>query len=82
VAPLADDQLVELNFDLMPTAWFFQAGHKIRISIAGADLGNFELNPTLCPSGEKSSCAKTTLQIHRGSGTPSRIDLPVVPAVK
>jgi predicted acyl esterase len=78
VAPLADGKVVELNFDLMPTAWLFQAGHKIRISIAGADLDNFQLNPTLCPGGDKSSCADTRLQIHRGAETPSRIDLPVI----
>jgi hypothetical protein len=78
-APLAGGKVVELSFDLMPTAWLFRAEHKIRISIAGADLGNFQLNPALCPSGEKSSCAETTLQVHRGSVTPSRIVLPVIP---
>jgi len=80
-APLADGRVVELNFDLMPTAWYFQAGHKIRLSIAGADFGNFQLNPTLCPDGEQSSCAETTMEVHRGPAMPSRIDLPVISEV-
>jgi predicted acyl esterase len=78
-APFAGGRVVELSFDLMPTAWFFRAGHKIRISIAGADLDNFELNPTLCPGNDPVGCAGTTLEVHRGAARPSRIDLPVIP---
>ena len=78
-APLADGKVVEMAFDLMPVAWYFPAGHKIRLSITGADLGNFQLNPTLCPENEASSCAETVLQVHRGGVMPSRVDLPVIP---
>lgn len=79
-APLANENVLELAFDLMPTAWFFRPGHKIRISIAGADAGNFELNPTLCPKNSLASCIETDLKIHRGSAWPSRIELPVISA--
>jgi putative CocE/NonD family hydrolase len=78
-AALADGKVVELNFDLMPTSWFFEQGHKIRISIAGADYGNFQPNPTICTTADIADCAETTLTIHRGTGTPSRIVLPVIP---
>jgi predicted acyl esterase len=78
-APFAGGGVVELSFDLMPTAWYFQAGHKIRISIAGADLDNFELNPVLCPGNDPSACVETMLEVHRGPARPSRIDLPVIP---
>ena len=78
VAPLANGQVVELRFDLLPTSWLFAAGHKIRVSIAGADLDNFELNPTLCPDNDVASCKETTIGIHRGPTTASRIELPVI----
>ena len=78
-SPLAGGGAVELTFDLMPTAWLFRAGHRIRVSIAGADLGNFQLNPALCAEDDPDSCVETDLNVHRGRGTPSRIDLPVIP---
>lgn len=78
-APLAGDRVVTLRFDLQPVGWYFPPGHRVRLSIAGADLGNFELNPTLCPSGEVESCRPTELHLQRGGADPSRIELPVVP---
>ena len=77
VEPLADGQQITLKFDLTPTAWLFQKGHKIRISIAGADYTNFELHPTLCPDNQLANCKETTLTIHRG-GTMSKLVLPVI----
>lgn len=41
-APLADGRTVSLEFDLMPVSWLFKAGHRIRLSLAGADEGTFE----------------------------------------
>jgi predicted acyl esterase len=41
-APLADGRTVSLEFDLMPVSWVFKAGHRIRLSLAGADEGTFE----------------------------------------
>jgi putative CocE/NonD family hydrolase len=41
-APLADGRTVRLEFDLMPVAWVFKAGHRIRLSLAGADEGTFQ----------------------------------------
>jgi putative CocE/NonD family hydrolase len=77
-APLAGGRVLELAIELTPTGWYFPAGHKIRVSLAGADLGNFELNPTLCPNDEIANCRATQLTIHRGADTPSAINLPVI----
>jgi hypothetical protein len=33
---------VRLEFDLMPVSWVFKAGHRIRLSLAGADDGTFQ----------------------------------------
>ena len=68
-----------MRFDLMPMAWLFRLGHRIRIAIAGADYGNFELNPGLCTGDTPETCPETVLQVHRGPATPSRIELPVIP---
>ena len=76
---LANDQIVNLRFDLQPTSWVFTEGHRIRISIAGADAGNFELHPDLCSTGVAGQCSATTLTLHRGTAYQSRIELPVIP---
>ncbi len=78
MAPFADGKVLELTIEMTPTGWYFPAGHKIRVSLAGADLGNFELNPTLCPDDEVGNCRATRLTIHRGAKTPSAINLPVI----
>lgn len=41
-APLANGRSVRLEFDLMPVSWVFKAGHRIRLSLAGADEGTFQ----------------------------------------
>ena len=68
-APLANGRSVKLEFDLMPVAWLFAAGHRIRLSLAAADEGSFESSPGL---------AESTWQIHRGPGG-SVLELPFVP---
>jgi putative CocE/NonD family hydrolase len=57
-APLADGRVVRLVFDLMPTAWRFRAGHRIRLSLAGADQDSFEPPADPAPSW----------RVHRGAG--------------
>ena len=53
--------------DLLPTANVFNAGHRIRVTVMGADADNIEL-PSVTP----------TIQVHRAAAYPSRIVLPVV----
>ena len=47
------------------------AGHRLRVTIAGADAANHALYPD--PAGEDAP----TVTIHRGKEFPSRIELPV-----
>ncbi len=67
VQPLPDGAPGELVMDLLPTANIFNAGHRIRVTIMGADADNIEL-PATAP----------TIQVHRTRAHPSRIVLPVV----
>jgi hypothetical protein len=51
LAPVPAWEPVELILDLLPTAYQFRAGHRIRITVAFADRDNFE-TPTLDPPPE------------------------------
>jgi uncharacterized protein len=75
---LANGQVLSLRFDLLPTAWLFRPGTRIRLSIAGADAENFAYHPDLCPGDSLEACLPTTHFIHRSGQFPSRIELPVV----
>jgi putative CocE/NonD family hydrolase len=57
-----------LTIDLDATGWRFRAGHRIRVSIAGADW------PNVWPTPEPA-----TLELHRGAASASLLLLPVVP---
>lgn len=76
---LADNQVIELEFDLVATSWVFKAGHAIRVAIACADLDNFELNPGLAPNNDVSEVPDTTITVYRTAAYPSKIVLPVIP---
>jgi putative CocE/NonD family hydrolase len=66
VRPVVPDEVMELRFELFPISWVFQAGHAIRIAIAGGDRDNFF---------SVAADERPTLRIHHGPGTPSRIEL-------
>jgi putative CocE/NonD family hydrolase len=65
--PLVSGQIEVLRFDLLPIAWRFAKGHRIRLAIAGTDRDHFKAPPHL-----------QTLAFHRSSAHPSFIELPVV----
>jgi hypothetical protein len=71
-APLKDGKPITVTLDLMPTSWVFKAGHRIRLSLAGADAPSFALHPSL------QSGAAPVWTIHRGPGL-SALTLPVIP---
>lgn len=53
--PLQPGVPVELHFDLMPTSWLFQAGHRMQVTVTGADhreRGRSDLLPTLTVLGD------------------------------
>ncbi|HWL62621.1 MAG TPA: CocE/NonD family hydrolase [Steroidobacteraceae bacterium] len=68
--PLADGRVRTYRFDLLPTAWVFRAGHRIRLSLAGADAPSFALHP----DGD----TRPVWTVRRGAGL-SRLELPVIP---
>jgi len=69
VAPLSA-QPTELVFDLLPTAKRFPTGHRIRVTLQGADRDtHVAVHPKVPPR----------VAVHRDVTRPSRIVLPVVP---
>jgi len=75
----AAGRIARLKFDLMPTAWVFARGHRIRIAIAGADSPTFELHPLLA-GAKQAGLPPPMFDIHRGSNEGSYVELPIVPA--
>ncbi|MEJ2312538.1 MAG: CocE/NonD family hydrolase [Gemmatimonadales bacterium] len=65
--PLPAGKPAELVMDLFPTATVFNAGHRLRVTIMGADADNLEL-PEVA----------STYRIYRSGAHPSGIVLPVV----
>ncbi len=61
--------VMKLEMDLHPVSNIFNAGHRIRVAIMGADRDNTE-PPPVSPG--------TTITIHRSAEYPSGIQLPVV----
>ena len=61
-----------LAFDLLPTSKLFAAGHRIRVTIAGADHDNFD-TPQRHPPPE--------LRVLRDSRHDSFVTLPIIPIV-
>ncbi len=70
VKPMVPGKMVELEFSLEPTATVFNAGHRIRVTIAGADVDNTEKPPVR---------GRPNVILHRGGDMASRISLPIRP---
>jgi putative CocE/NonD family hydrolase len=69
--PLPAGEPVELVFDLLPLSNIFDAGHRIRVTIMGADADTFA-TPQLDPA--------PTVSIYLSASHASYIDLPIIPA--
>jgi len=69
--PIPAGESVQLVFDLLPTAYVFGAGNRVRVTITCADAGVFE-TPIIDPAPEVS--------VLRTGATTSYIELPIVPA--
>ncbi|MFH1176191.1 MAG: CocE/NonD family hydrolase, partial [Acidobacteriota bacterium] len=75
---LAPGEPVELAVDLWSTAYVFNAGHRIRIDVSGANFPRFEVNPnTGLDLNLPDAGIVAHPQILFGPETPSRIELPV-----
>jgi putative CocE/NonD family hydrolase len=69
-ADLAPGKPVELVFDLYPTSTLFAAGHRIRVTVTGADQTN-AVTPKRNPPPR--------ITLYREKGKPSYVELPVIP---
>ena len=76
--PFNNGMYQTIRFNLKPHSWRFKKGHKIRISIAGADKDNFEFNPTCCSGDTINSCNNTEFHIATGGDAGSYIELPFI----
>jgi putative CocE/NonD family hydrolase len=70
-APLTPGEPVELVIDLYPTSILFPAGHRIRVTVTGADKANAR-TPEQTPPPR--------LTVWREAGRGSWVELPVIPA--
>lgn len=66
--PLVPGEIAELSFDLFATSAQFEAGHRLRVAIAGHDAGIFERIPAQ---------GTPTITLHRNPVEASFIELPV-----
>lgn len=70
------EEPVRLHFDLMPVGWTFKKGNRIRISIAGLDKDNFEINPAYFENEKLRGDVE--FYLHQGKGVASRVLLPIM----
>ncbi|MGH8238298.1 MAG: CocE/NonD family hydrolase [Steroidobacteraceae bacterium] len=68
--PLRPGEVVELRFDMHPVAHLFNRGHRMRITVMGADAGNTEAPPF----------PHAVLKLHSGDKYPSRVEFRVLAA--
>jgi predicted acyl esterase len=70
-----------LTIDLFPTSWVFKAGHRARVSIAGADWPTFEILPELSPKNAPADSGNIApvITVYRDREHPSHILLPIIP---
>jgi predicted CoA-binding protein len=71
VLPLTPGIPVRVQFDLLPISYIFKAGHRMRVSVAGADYRERD-RETANPA--------PTLTIYNSKEAPSTVILPVVPS--
>ena len=70
--PLIPGQFTNLTFQLQATSVRLEAGHRLRIAIAGADKGTFLPIPA-------ENQQNVILQVSHGGAYPSYIDVPEIP---
>jgi putative CocE/NonD family hydrolase len=71
VVPLPPGEPVEMVFDLLPLSRRFARGHRIRLTLTGADRDNFET-----PRSEP----LPAVRVHREARLASFVELPVIPS--
>ena len=74
-APLTPGALRHYSFDLLPTAYVFQAGHRIRLALAGGARAAAGLRE---PQGPGQNPTAYTWTIRSDADHPSLIELPII----
>jgi predicted acyl esterase len=74
-APLTPGAVRRYNFDLLPTAYVFQAGHRIRLALAGGARAAAGLP---APQGPGANPAAFTWTVLQDPDHPSALELPIV----
>jgi putative CocE/NonD family hydrolase len=69
VQPLMPGEPIEMEFAFLPTSYIFKAGHRIRISVAGADYRERDRTPVV---------PAPVVTLYNTSQHASRVTLPVV----
>ena len=72
VQPLTPGTAVRVQFDLLPISYIFKAGHRMRVSVAGADYRERD---------REAANLAPTLTIYNSKEAPSTITLPIVPSL-
>ncbi|HBD12897.1 MAG TPA: X-Pro dipeptidyl-peptidase [Porticoccaceae bacterium] len=68
------------HLDLWATSHVFAAGHQIRLLVTSSDFPRYDRNPNTGETGTEATASVPALQrIYLGPGTPSCVNLPVVP---
>ena len=71
VQPLVPGVPVRVQFDLLPISYIFKAGHRMRVSIAGADYRERDRD---------TANSAHNITIYNSKDAPSIIQLPILPA--
>lgn len=70
--PLRQGEVAKMSFDLIPTSYLLRAGHRLRLSIAAADVDHFDLNNITTPN----------LSIHHSPVYRSKVEVPMMTITK
>lgn len=70
--PLVPGKVERARFDMIPTSYLLQKGHKLRVSIAVSDVDHFDVGNT----------RPKTLSIYHNSQYPSMVEVPMMPSAK
>ena len=79
---LAPGKPTEIEVDLWSTAIVFNAGHRIRVAVAGSNWPRFDVNPN--DGGDLVTGTPTVAHpdLLFGPDHPSALELPVIPALR
>lgn len=75
-------KIYEIKIEAFPTANLFAKGHRIRVDVSSSNFPHFDVNPNSGePEGEAFHMQVARNTVHMDGARPSRILLPIVPAV-